>query len=277
MAGNSSNQGERTIRSEKTIGIQETGKKPVVSVIMPAYKCAGFIALALDSVLKQNVPLEILVINDNSPDNLDEVMEKYKQKPQIRYITNETNLGAAAARNKGVALAKGEYIAFLDSDDYWAEGKLKKQIEKIEQTKTVLCCTARELLTPQGNPTGRVIPVKEEITYRELLKGNTINCSSVLLPRAIAGEFPMKHEDSHEDYITWLKILQKYKKACGINEPLLKYRLSNQGKSGNKIKSAGMNYKVYRYLGFGFLRSALYFINYAVHGVLKYAFSYKKW
>ena len=80
----------------------------------------------------------------------------------------------------------------------------------------------------------------------------------------------MEHEDSHEDYIMWLKILQKYKTACGINEPLLNYRLSNTGKSGSKLKSAKMTFKVYRYMGFGIIKSLICFCSYAVHGVLKY-------
>ena len=58
----------------------------------------------------------------------------------------------------------------------------------------------------------------------------------------------MEHEDSHEDYIMWLKILDRYGEACGINEPLLKYRMSSKGKSGSKLKSARMTMKVYRYM-----------------------------
>jgi teichuronic acid biosynthesis glycosyltransferase TuaG len=90
------------------------------------------------------------------------------------------------------------------------------------------------------------------------------------LKTEVAKNYPMEHDDSHEDYITWLKILQKYKKACGIREPLLKYRLSNQGKSGNKLQSARMTFMVYRYLGFGILKSCYYFASYALHGVWKY-------
>ena len=80
----------------------------------------------------------------------------------------------------------------------------------------------------------------------------------------------MEHEDSHEDYITWLKILKKYGRACGVNEPLLKYRLSTTGKSGSKWKSAGMTWKVYRYMGFGLIKSFFCFCSYAIHGVWKY-------
>lgn len=244
--------------------------KPLVSVIMPAYNCAQYIAQAIDSALMQEVSLEVLVLNDRSPDNLDAVMQAYGEEPRVRYIINEQNLGAAATRNKGVSLAEGKYVAFLDADDIWMPGKLKKQIAAMEETGTVLCCTARILMTPDGIDTGRIFPVKPEITYKELLKQNSICCSSVLLRTETAREFPMHHEDSHEDYIMWLEILQKYKKVSGVDEPLVRYRISNTGKSGSKLKSAGMTLKVYRYMGFGPVKSACCFISYAMHGIWKY-------
>lgn len=244
--------------------------EPLVSVIMPAYKCADYITLAIDSARNQNVPLEILVINDCSPDHLDQVMERYREAPEVRYIKNEQNLGAAGSRNKGVTLARGAYVAFLDADDFWAEGKLAKQLEALEKTGTVLCATARELMSPAGVRSGRIIPVAEEITYRDLLKHNSIACSSVLMKTEVAREFPMHHEDSHEDYIMWLEILAKYEKVCGINEPLLIYRLSATGKSGSKLQSAKMTFKVYRYMGFGMAKSLLCFFSYALNGVRKY-------
>lgn len=246
--------------------------EPLVSVIMPAYKCADYIALAIDSALAQDVPVEVLVINDCSPDHLDAVMERYQNVPEVRYIRNEQNLGAAGSRNRGVELARGEYVAFLDADDIWEKGKLPKQLEALERSGCVLCATARELMSPEGECSGHVIPVAEEISYRDLLKHNSIACSSVLMKRSVAREFPMHHEDSHEDYIMWLEILSKYEKACGINEPLLKYRLSTTGKSGNKLKSAKMTFMVYRYMGFGMVKSLLCFCSYALNGVKKYYF-----
>lgn len=249
--------------------------KPQVSVIIPAYNCAGYISKAIDSVLNQEVELEIIVINDNSTDNLDEVMEKYRDNPALFYVKNSKNLGVAEARNKGVNLAKGKYIAFLDADDYWEKDKLKKQLKALEKTGAVICCTAREMMQPNGELTGRTIPVKEKLTYRELLKHNSINCSSVLLEAAVAREFPMEHDDSHEDYLMWLEILQKYQYACGINEPLLKYRLSPGGKSGDKMKSAAMTFKVYRYMGFGWMKSLVCFFSYALHGIWKHGLKRK--
>lgn len=252
--------------------------KPQVSVIIPAYNCDKYISLAIDSALnqkfsEQRLGIEILVINDCSPDQLDEVMIQYKENPLVFYIKNEKNMGAAQTRNKGVCMARGEYVAFLDGDDYWAEDKLEKQLKAIEKSQTVLCSTARELMTPDGMCTGKIIPVKEKITYKELLKHNSINCSSVLIKTEVAKEFPMHHEDSHEDYIMWLEVLEKYQKACAVNEPLLKYRLSNKGKSGSKMKSARMTFLVYRYVGFSLPKSILCFVSYALHGVCKYLFS----
>lgn len=248
-------------------------KQPLVSVIIPAYNCAESINKAIDSALSQKVVLEVIVLNDCSKDQLDDVMQKYQEYDNVKYIKNEKNLGAAKTRNKGVTLAKGEYIAFLDGDDYWDESKLEKQLKLMKETEAVLCSTARELLTPDGECTGRVIPVKPEITYNELLKHNSINCSSVVVKTEVAKEFPMHHEDSHEDYIMWLEILKKYGKACAVNEPLLKYRLSNQGKSGSKLHSAKMTFKVYRYMGFGMIQSIMCFVSYAFHGVKKYYFN----
>ncbi len=251
-------------------------RKPIVSVVMPAYNCAGMICGAIDSALIQDIDLEVVVVNDCSPDDLDAAMERYRDDSRVVYLKNPENLGAAESRNRGVSAARGAYIAFLDADDFWLPGKLKKQLAAMKTSGAVLCATARELLTPEGERTGRVIPVKEKITYRELLKHNSINCSSVLLKTDVAREFPMGHADSHEDYIMWLKVLQKYGFACGINEPLLLYRLSSTGKSGNKLHSAKMTFRAYRYMGFGWIKSCTCFISYACHGVWKYLRSHKK-
>ena len=249
-------------------------KNPLVSVIIPAYNCAATIAAAIDSALDQDVPVEILVIDDGSSDDLDAVMDRYKDVQEVFYVQNERNMGVAGTRNRGVAMAKGSHVAFLDGDDYWTPGKLQKQLVAMEKTGAVLCSTARELMTPDGKLTGRVIPVKEKISYGELLKHNSINCSSVLIRAEVAREFPMEHDDSHEDYILWLRVLKKYGSACAVNEPLLKYRLSNSGKSGNKFRSARMTYRVYRHMGFGLVKSCCLFVSYAFHGIKKYALSY---
>ena len=245
----------------------------LVSVVMPAYNCAKSIGASIESVLCQEVPLELIVVNDRSPDDLDAAMAPYLADERVVYVTNEKNMGAAMSRNRAMEMARGKYIAFLDSDDIWLPGKLKKQLDILEESGSVLCCTARALMTPEGIDDGRVLPVAEVITYKDLLRHNSIACSSVVIRTEAAREFPMGHEDSHEDYIMWLQVLRKYGDARGINEPLLRYRLSNTGKSGSKLHSAKMTFMVYRYMGFSLPRSLLCFASYAINGVKKYYFS----
>lgn len=242
----------------------------LVSVVMPAYNCAGTIGDSIASVLSQEVPLELIVVNDRSPDGLDDAMVPWLSDRRVVYVTNEENMGAAKSRNRAVAMARGKYIAFLDADDLWLPGKLAAQVAQLEESGCVLSCTARMLMDPQGSDTGRVLEVPQVITYRELLKHNCIACSSVVMRAGAAREFPMDHEDSHEDYILWLRVLQKYGEARGINQPLLRYRLSNTGKSGSKLHSAKMTFMVYRYMGFSLAESLWCFGSYALHGVWKY-------
>ena len=243
----------------------------VVSVIIPAYHCADTILQALDSALIQDVPLEVILIDDDPHEDLSALVHTRMNDGRVRYYRNNCNLGVAASRNRGVQLARGEYIAFLDCDDRWLPGKLQKQLALLQQTNAPICSTARELITQDGISTGYVIPVRERFTYRNLLRQNLINCSSVLMPTAIAREFPMRCDaDSHEDYLMWLEILQKYGWGCAVNEPLLQYRVSTNGKSGGKLHSAKMTFRTYRHMGFGVFHSCLYFAHYSLNGMHKY-------
>lgn len=196
---------------------------------------------------------------------------KWESAPIIwKVIHCEKNLGAANARNLGVKNASASYVAFLDSDDWWAAEKLTKQMALLKETGGVLCSTGREFATHEGELTGHIVPVKSIITYQDLLHDNSINCSSVVILTSVAREFPMGHEECHEDYITWLQVLKKYKNAYAVNEPLLKYRRSEDGKSANKWKSAKMHYHSLRIVGIKPVRAAWYFCFYVASGVKKH-------
>ena len=124
----------------------------MISVVIPSYNGAETLFQAIDSVLCQTTktPLEILVIDDHSTDDTMEKMGRYGENDRVRYIRNETNKGASASRNRGVQLAKGDYIAFLDADDYWDARKNWKSRQKaLAKTGDVLCCTGRELIYDQ--------------------------------------------------------------------------------------------------------------------------------
>lgn len=261
---------------------EEKQTAPLITVIMPSYNAGKYIRQAVKSVLHQqgDFGIELLILDDASTDDTagiaGELIEKQKAAKagrcscQLTYLRNEKNLGVAETRNIGIRMAKGKYLAFLDADDWWRKDKLRRQAGFLKKYDAVLCATGRELMNADGSSMGRYIGVPQEITYPMLLCTNSIACSSVLMRTEVAREFYMSHDELHEDYILWLRVLKKYKKAYGINEPMLKSRMSEGGKSRNKLKSAGMQFGVYRYMGYGVLRSTFYFVQYALHGVLKY-------
>lgn len=250
--------------------MKEADDSILVSVIMPAYNAEKYIAQAIESVLCQEVPLELIVIDDCSMDKTIEIVEKYSAVPEVILVKNKENQGAAESRNIGIRMAKGKYIAFLDSDDWWEKGKLKEQCEVLRKINVPFCCTARELMNEDGISMGKVIGVPERITYKMLLKTNSIPCSSVLIRSQVAKEYGLCYNELHEDYILWLRILQKEPYAVGIDKPFLKSRMSQNGKSRNKFKSAKMQWGVYRHMGFGLGKSIYYFVNYTVNGIKKY-------
>lgn len=242
----------------------------LVSVVMPVHNGEKTIRAAVESVFRQDHILELIVVDDRSTDGTQQILDEFGNDERLVRARSEEKLGAAGARNRGVSMARGKYVAFLDSDDEWADGKIARQVRLMENHRYSLCCTGRELLRSDGTRTGRIIGVRERISYRQLLRHNCVNCSSVLLRRETALRYPMEHEDSHEDYIAWLRIVRDEGEAAGINEPLLLYRLSSTGKSGNKLRSARMTYMVYRYIGFGRAGAFARFLCYAVNGVYKY-------
>ena len=242
----------------------------MISVVIPVYNGEKTICRAVDSALAQQTDIEVIVINDCSTDHTKEVLLPYVESGRIRYQENKENSGVAMSRNAGVALAEGEYVAFLDADDAWEPGKLKAQLQRLEETGDVICSTARRLVCP-GNPKdGQIIHMPERITYRELLGSNYIACSSVLIKTEVAREFPMACDSVHEDYLTWLRILKKYDTCAGIDVPYLDYTLSTSGKSGNKLHSAALTFGVYRKAGLSPVQSVISFIRYAFHGVWNY-------
>ncbi|MBP3542706.1 MAG: glycosyltransferase family 2 protein [Lachnospiraceae bacterium] len=244
------------------------GKK--VSVVMPAYNCAAYIEQAVQSVQKQQVDWELIIVDDASTDMTETVVKSYLADERIQYYRNKQNMGVSYSRNLGVSKAAGKYVAYLDADDWWEEDKLEKQVALMEEKQAVLCYTGRELFRDDGTALKKQLHVKETVSYTELLRGNVIACSSVLMKREAAQEFPMSHDEYHEDYMTWLLCLKKYGQACGIDEPLLCYRLSQEGKSRNRIKSAYMTYGMHRLMGKNAVQALYYTGCHLINAVRKY-------
>lgn len=244
----------------------------LVSIIMAAYNAEKTIGLAIESVLKQTYPdFELLVVNDCSDDGTEALVRTYiEQDERIRLISNEENRGVSYTRKHGLQEAKGAWIAILDSDDVWVPEKLEKQIALQERVQADLLFTGSAFMDEQGRSIAWVLHAPAEISYRQLLKQNVLSNSSALVRKELYARYYAEGDAMHEDFALWLRILKEGRKAYGVDEPLLIYRIARHSKSGNKVKAARMNWNTYRYIGLNLMAALYYECWYAIRGWMKY-------
>ena len=247
----------------------------IVSIIMPAYNSARTLEDAASSVLEQTYEnIELLIADDDSSDDTSEICQALASKDsRVHVITNTNNQGALKTRLKAVKEAKGEWIAFLDSDDLWKPDKLSKQLALRDDTGCDLVYTGSSFIDENGRPFEWIMHVPERIEYRQLLRQNIISNSSVLVKKDLFVRFAPDNEDKHdmhEDFACWLGMLRAGHTARGIDEPLITYRLSKSSMSGNKFKAYSMNMNTYKYVGLGFFSRLYYQMCYSVNGINKY-------
>lgn len=244
----------------------------LVSVVMPSYNTAGTVEESIQSVLSQSYAnWELIVVDDHSADATAEIIKRTAGRdPRVRLFINERNLGAAAARNRGIHEAAGDYIAFLDSDDLWHKDKLKNQLAFMQDNGADISYTATAYIK-NGIRSNYVLRAEKKLTYKNLLKGNIMSCSSVMVTRDTMRRnlFPARVFRIHEDYAAWLLIVREKGFACGLDEPLLIYRMSGNSKSSGRTASAAMNYNAYRVTGYNFFLSFLFTLRYTKHSISK--------
>lgn len=244
-----------------------------VSVIMPAYNCEKYIDFAIDSVVRQSFSAwELIVVDDGSSDGTVDIVKKWAEKDsRIRLVSNPQNMGSAETRNAGARAASGSWIALLDSDDAWREDKLSAQVDKISECGGDIIFTGSAFMDENNESYGWNLEVPEEISYKKLLKQNLISNSSVLVKKDLFLKYNTSGgKDITEDFACWLQILRDGGRAVGINEPMLIYRISREGRSNNKLKSARMTWGAYRHTGLNLFQSLYYMCFYMVNGVKKY-------
>lgn len=196
----------------------------LVSVIIPAYNAAWCVAKAIDSALAQTYALtEVLVVDDGSTDETATVVEAYGARVRL---LRQANGGLSSARNLGIRNARGEYVAFLDADDYWLPAKLERQINLMRAHSDVgFCSTATRVETPQGEHLGLwECPAASGEMLRAIFavngaiagSGSSVVVRSDVLARA--GEFDTELQ-SLEDIDMWMRLAALSSYAC-IDEPL---------------------------------------------------------
>lgn len=187
-------------------------ENPLVSVIIPTFNRDWILKEAIDSVLAQNFEdFELIVIDDGSTDNTPDILNSYKNDI-IAFTQN--NKGVSAARNKGIALSSGRFIAFLDSDDLWIQNKLSKQIDFFNENNDALICQTDEIWIRNNV---RVNPKKRHkklsgMIFEHSLDLCMVSPSAVMIKRELFDKVGLFDEDlpACEDYDLWLRISYRY-------------------------------------------------------------------
>lgn len=267
--------------------------KELVSIIVPVYRAAAYIAETIAMVEAQTwQDWELILVDDCSPDNSAEVIRNTLRKQAgwdnaarqscegvqaevlmdadgqaevltaagvrtemftgaggqpVMLLQKQKNEGAARARNTGLDMAQGRYIAFLDADDVWYPEKLEREMRFMREKEAGFVFTAYEFGDSQARPTGRVVHVPERLTYRQALSRTVIFTTTVLFDRKrIPDRLLRMPAVASEDTATWWQILREGYTAWGLNEVLAVYRRPAKSLSSNKAEAVRRIWNLYR-------------------------------
>lgn len=209
------------------------------SIIMPTYNRSKTIGLAIESVIEQtHHNWELIILDDASTDNTDEIVEGYKKNDdRIQYVKSERNEGANTRRNQGIQRAKGEYIAFLDSDNYWEPTKLEKQMALLEEDKEASICFCKVRVIDARRET--VLPNQKvdcKCLGEILKKCNIVDTSTLLIKKSVLDEAGSFDEAMPrlQDYELIFRLVNEFKyKVAYIDEILVTNIIQNNSISRN--------------------------------------------
>ena len=223
-------------------------EKGLVSVIMPTYNCGRFITETIASIQAQTYTnWEIEIVDDCSKDDTKQVVEALMEKdPRIHYHCLECNSGAAVARTEAMKLARGEYMAFCDSDDLWMPDKLERQLAFMNENGYAFSCTAYEQIDEESNSLDRVIKTVKKTDYNRLLLDCPVGNSTVLYNVGVMGKFEVPNIRKRNDDALWLTMLKNEKYIWGMPDVLMRYRIRKNSISSNKLSVIKYHWILYR-------------------------------
>lgn len=282
--------------------------RELVSIIVPVYEAAPYIVETIEIVRRQTcAEWELLLIEDRSPDESAEAVRKLLKELVCRDLLSADTLaveeqakihslglrsaeeyidqngqrivlackarneGAAAARNTGLELAQGRYIAYLDADDVWVPEKLQKELCFMKDKQAGFVFSAYEFGDEHARPTGKVVHVPPELSYRQALSRTVIFTTTVLFDRTLIPVELMKMPIvESEDTATWWQILRAGHSAYGLDEVLAVYRRPAISLSSNKLTAIRRIWNLYRRQeGLSVIASVRYFIPWAYRATVR--------
>mgnify|MGYP006076140247 FL=1 len=233
----------------------------LVSIIIPYYKKKKYIKKTIKSIINQTYQnLEIIIIYDDPNTNdLDFIKYLKNLDSRIKLIINVKNIGAGLSRNKGIQIAKGKFIAFLDADDLWKRNKIETQLNYMKKNKLKISHTSYKIIDKKNKIIGKR-KAKNFNCYTELLKSCDIGLSTVMIEKKILSKKCQFVElKTKEDFVLWLRILKRKIMIGSIDRNLTYWRKLSTSLSSSSIQKLYDGFNVYyRFMKFGLLKSLFY-------------------
>lgn len=251
-----------------------TSEKVGVSIITPVYNSEQFLGESLKSVVAQDYQdWEMILVDDNSDDKSFEIMEGFKSMDRrFKIFRNSTNMGSGYSRNKAIELARGKYIAFLDSDDLWHPNKLSRHISFMKAKNANFSHTSYGYINERGEVIKNTFHVsKSPVKYNDLLKRTEISCLTAMYDSDKIGKYYMSDHRRKQDYALWLDILKSGNISYGLDEELAFYRQRKGSSTNKKWRLISGHAKFLRETQkFGLLKSIYFTIFWMFNGLVRY-------
>ena len=246
-----------------------------IDIIIPNYNNGKFLDKSIRSVIKQSFRnWRIYIVDDNSNDNSRGILKKYKNNKKIKLYYLKKNMGPSYCRNYAISKSKSELIAFLDSDDFWAKDKLKKQIDFMKRNKLTFTFTDYIPFFNQSDRYLKATNIDKSLNYNQFIHNSSIGTSTMIIKRSIIKNIRFKNTNIMEDYIFKCEILRKKKIiSTKLDEPLVYYRLYKGSRNSNKFKNIFYLWKLNsKYNNLNILQNFFSILMISINSLKKYGF-----
>ena len=246
----------------------------LVSVIVPYYKKIDYIEHTLKSIFKQtHKSVEVIIIYDDQDIGDLKIIKKIiANKKNIKIIVNKKNIGAGKSRNKGVKVAKGKFLAFIDSDDIWKKNKLKEQVKFMNNNNYLLTHTSYNIVNRYNKIIAKRKAAKK-LSYDNLLNSCDIGLSTVMINNKKIKKITFGDTKTKEDYSLWLSLSKKIP-FYGLNQCLTNWKKLDNSLSSSSVQKIIDAFKIYYYkenfsLVVSLARTILLSVNFINKAILK--------
>ena len=246
-----------------------------IDIIIPNYNNGKFLDKSIRSVIKQSFRnWRIYIVDDNSNDNSRSILKKYKNNKKIKLYYLKKNMGPSYCRNYAISKSKSELIAFLDSDDFWAKHKLKKQIDFMKRNKLAFTFTDYIPFFNQSDRYLKATNIDKSLNYNQFIHNSSIGTSTMIIKRSIIKNIRFKNTNIMEDYIFKCEILRKKKIiSTKLDEPLVYYRLYKGSRNSNKFKNIFYLWKLNsKYNNLNYIQNFFSILMISINSLKKYGF-----